>query len=107
VENNFQTQGALTKVIRLRVRDVPRGGSVQALCTGRGCPFRSKRFDGTRVNVGKAFKRRLRAGAKIEVRITAPGAIGKVVRYEMRRGKVPKTTRLCLPLGASRPRARC
>jgi hypothetical protein len=107
VENTFRTRGALTRVIRLRVRDVPRGGAVRVLCTGRGCPFRSRRFTGTRVNVGKAFKKRLRAGARIEVRITAPGAIGKVVRYKMRRGKAPRTTRLCLPPGATRPRARC
>jgi hypothetical protein len=107
VEVSWKVRGRLTRVVRLRVRDVPSGATVRAKCSGRPCPFRSRRFKGARVNIGKAFKKRLRAGARIEVRITAPGAIGKVVRYKTRRGKLPKTTRLCVPLGAQRARKTC
>jgi hypothetical protein len=40
------------------------------------------------------------------VRITAPGMVGKVVRYTIRaRRKLPRTVPLCLPLGAPRPAA--
>jgi hypothetical protein len=41
------------------------------------------------------------------VRIAAPGAIGKVVRYRTRRGRIPKTNRLCLPPGRDRAQKRC
>ncbi len=43
----------------------------------------------------------------IEVRITARGWIGKVVRYTMRKGKLPKAETLCLAPGASKPATRC
>jgi hypothetical protein len=53
------------------------------------------------------FKHRaLRAGAVIEVRITAPGLIGKVVRYAIAKGRLPASTLLCLAPGAAKP-ARC
>ncbi len=60
-----------------------------------------------RANLGPLFKRaKLRVGAVVEVRVTAPGAIGKVVRFTMRRRAIPRTTRLCLPAGAVKP-GRC
>ena len=48
----------------------------------------------------------MRPRTTIEVRITAPNMIGKVVRYRIRRGKEPLVRRLCLPPGASKP-GRC
>ena len=52
-------------------------------------------------------KRRFRAGQSLELRITAPGYLGKVIRYTIRKGKHPKVTKLCLPPGASKPKATC
>jgi hypothetical protein len=51
-------------------------------------------------------RRRLRPRAVIEIRITLPGAIGQVVRFTVRRGRTPRRSNLCLPVGATRP-ARC
>jgi hypothetical protein len=43
-------------------------------------------------------------GTTLEVRIVAPNAIGKVVRYKIRPGRrIPNGRRLCLPLGAKQP----
>jgi hypothetical protein len=42
----------------------------------------------------------------LEVRVTAPGLIGKVVRYRVRRGHIPKGQILCVAPQASEPQ-RC
>ena len=41
------------------------------------------------------------------MRITAKGFIGKVVRYDLKKGKIPNGQQLCLPDGAKKPRKRC
>jgi len=48
------------------------------------------------VNLRRLVRKRLRAGAVLEVRLTAPGAIGRVIRFRMRDGKLPKRTNLQL-----------
>ena len=109
VANAWTTQGAITRNLALGVRDLRQGMKVQVRCRGGGCPF-AKRT--------RAIKQRtrllnlhpllagaaLRAGARLEVRITRRQAIGKVVRYVMRSGAVPRSTPLCLPPGRKRPR---
>jgi hypothetical protein len=44
---------------------------------------------------------RLRPGTRIEVRITAPNRIGKVVRFTIRRHHTPRARTLCLPPGGT------
>jgi virginiamycin B lyase len=101
--------GGVTRVTRLRVTAIPAGGAVNIVCRGRGCPFARRRFAPGRTRAVKAtrdFRRaRLRSGAVLEVRIVAPGAVGKVVRYTIRRHAIPRGRVLCLPPGASRPAA--
>jgi Putative metal-binding motif len=103
--------GTTTRVILLEVKGVPAGATVKVRCKtkAKGCPFRSKRVA---VKRGKAkltslFKhRKLKPGARIDVSITAPAAIGKLVRFTMRRNKIPKAQALCIRPGA-KPAARC
>jgi hypothetical protein len=99
-----------TRVTALLVKDVPAAGSVLVTCSGRGCPFRRlvPRVAHHRASATRRFgHHRLAPGVHVEVRITAPGSIGKVVRYAVRGGgRLPKSTQLCLPPGASRP-TRC
>lgn len=52
------------------------------------------------------MKRRLRAGAVLEVRLTAKDTTGRVIRFKMRKGRLPKKTTLCLAPGANTP-GRC
>lgn len=103
-----------TTITRLLVRGVPDGGRVEVRCRGKRCPFKRKRASAPkrgRVNALKALgkRRTLRAGQTLEVRITQPGSIGRVVRWNMRAGKrQPKlTSPLCLPPGGDRPQRRC
>jgi Ca2+-binding RTX toxin-like protein len=110
VRNRWQV-GNRTKVVTLEVRDAPTGAKVRVTCKGGGCAF--KRRTATVGRDGKArFTRRfkgraLKPGTVIEVRITAQGFNGKVVRYTIRKGKLPRSRVLCLRPGTSKPVASC
>lgn len=95
---------------RLSVRDVPPGAAVELRCSGHGCPGKRKTVKvskSARADVHKLLRhRRLRPGARLELRITRADMIGKVVRFHVRRGHTPSWQVLCLPPGARSP-ARC
>ena len=98
------------RVTRMRVSDAPARAKITVLCRSKRCPFRRREVTATAngtANLKRLFKRRLRPGVRLEVRITAPHMIGKVVRYEkIRPRQVPSSRRLCLAPGASQP-SRC
>jgi hypothetical protein len=115
VQSLFSVKRSRTKVLRLRVVDVPAGAVIELRCSGgkrRGCFKGVKRFQlptgAAAKNVRKPVRRRrLKAKSMLEVRVLAPDSIGKVVRYRMRsRGRLPVSTLLCLTPGAQRP-AKC
>ena len=95
-----------TKATKLFVRGLARGGRAELRCKGRPCTFRKRVSKPNRagaVDLRKLVKRRLRVGAVLEVRLTAPNAIGRVIRFRMRDGRPPKRTNLCLPAGVATP----
>jgi hypothetical protein len=110
-------------LLRLKVSKVPKGGKVELRCSkpknGPKCPFKRKSSKKRRSGAITLFKevkapnvvgkkqRTFRAGQRLELRITAPGFIGKVVRYELKKSKIPTGKELCLPLGAKKPRNSC
>jgi PKD domain-containing protein len=92
------------RVLRLGVQ-APPGSRVAVRCIGRGC---GKRSEVRLARTGRAVRfpgvqRRLRAGVVLEVRVTAPGRIGKYTRFRLRRGAPPRRVDLCLPPGAAGP----
>ena len=103
VESRFDTRNRrFTKVRRLDVVDVIAGTTVEVRCRGEGCRFTRRRrtftvqtptFAAARYfnfrRNGRTVVSKLRKGARIQVRITAPGRIGKLVTLTMRRGKKP------------------
>ncbi len=99
-----------TTVVRLIVKHVPAGARVGLRCRGAGCPFGStdvkRRRDGRAVLTGRLRGASLAPGTVLEIRISAPLAIGKVVRFTVRSGAVPKFTVRCLAPGSKRP-VRC
>ncbi len=113
VSTQWGRRGRTFLLIRMNVRRPPDGAKAQLRCRGERCPF--KRRSTSRVRNGsinvirgmKRSKRLLRAGQRIELRITAPGHIGKVLRYPLKRGKSPKSKELCLPLGTTKPVPTC
>jgi hypothetical protein len=86
--------------------------TVELRCTGSHCPFKRRATTaarGGRVNVLtmiKRYRHRFRAGQTLELRVTAPDRIGKVIRYKLLRAKSPVSTTLCLSPGAASPQ-RC
>ncbi len=89
-----------TRVDRLVVRELQAGGRAELRCSGR-CAFRKKvgKAAGGKVNLRKLIRGRLRTGATLEVRLSAPRTIARVVRFKMRKAELPKRTSLCLPPG--------
>jgi hypothetical protein len=110
VSSGWSVTARITRVVRLRVRDAPPGAKIRVTCRKRRCRFRrhtKTAGKNGRASLVKLFKRpRLRLGTVLEVRITAPNTIGKVVRYKTRRRKVPRVRTLCLPPGVKRA-SRC
>lgn len=95
------------RITLVEVRGAPRVARVTVRCTGRGCPFRTRRRAATtgRVRLSR-WPRVLAAGARIEVFVRAPGVIGKYAGFRIRAGKRPVRTDRCLLPGASKP-TRC
>jgi len=103
----FRFSGGRMRITQLRVTGAQTRAKAQVRCRGRGCPFTSKtlklkrgRATGTSLLAG----RRLRVGVVVEVRLTAPGTIGKVTRLTVTTRRVRQQA-LCLPPGATTPRA--
>jgi hypothetical protein len=92
-----------TTVRRLQVTRAPDGATVEVVCAGRGCPFK-ERTSG--LTVGALRGAKLRPGTRVQVRIDAPGMIGRVFEYTIRASKQPRIRLLCFPPAAAKP-ARC
>jgi hypothetical protein len=98
-----------TGVKELTVKNLPAGARVEVRCKGPRCTFKR---DTAKVVKGSAAlkklfgKRKLGAGAVVEIRITAPAIDGRAVRFRMRTGKYPKRVELCLPNATGKP-TRC
>jgi Putative metal-binding motif len=109
VSREFRASREGTRVLRLRVSDAPTGARVTVRCLGKRCRLKRRtatvRANGA-VNLRPLVRRRLRPRTTLEIRIVAPNSIGKVVRYRIRRGRIPPGQTLCLPPGARRP-TRC
>lgn len=104
-------KGRYTRFTRMTARQVPRRARVELRCSGgkrRGCP-KALRRERAKVRHSRAsFTRKLRrvhlrAGARLEIRITRSGAIGKVLRFKIRKRSLPVSSTLCMPPGAKRP----
>jgi hypothetical protein len=109
VVRKWRLVGPTTKVVTLTVAKVPARGKVVVKCSrNTSCPFSSRtaRIIDRKAKLAGYFEdRRLRAGAVVEVRVTAPGKVGKVVRFTIRKQKLPAVRTLCLVPGADRPSA--
>jgi hypothetical protein len=96
-----------TRITLLAVRGAPRGARVKVRCTGRGCPFRTRRRT---VKTGRVrfsrWPRLLRPRARIEVFVRVQGVVGKYTAFRIRAGKRPVRIDRCLEPGASKP-TRC
>ena len=111
VSTNWLVKKRYSLLRRIVVKELPTGAIVTITCRGKGCPFKRRTFrPGTNgsANATKAFaKRRLRRNVVLEVRITKPGAIGRVLTYTLRKRSVPRPVIRCLPVGSTTPAKTC
>ena len=106
--------GARTALTRVQITGLRGGETATITCTTKrkGCPFKSKTY--RKLKKGKKSlsslfgrKRKLAKGARIEVRVTAPDAVGSSAVLVIRKRKQdPKITRACIRPGA-RKTSRC
>jgi hypothetical protein len=97
------------RVDEMRVLDAPEGATVEVRCRGRRCPFTRRSTTANakgQAHLRKLFTRRLRPRITIDIRITYPNTIGKVVRFPIKLAAVPDLQRFCIPPGAAKP-GRC
>lgn len=103
--------GAKTTVIsRLIVTGAPAGAAIQVTCKApkkaKGCPFATRSVKATTkpASLTKAIKKaRLPVGTVLELRVSAPGAVTRVIRLTMRRRRAPAQAASCLNPQTSTP----
>jgi hemolysin type calcium-binding protein len=98
VEHRFAAyRDGRTRLTRLRARALPAGARVTVSCRGGGCPFAkrderaARRWSAPRALV----RRRLVTGARVDVSVSAPGRLTKIVRLTMRRRARPARRVFC------------
>jgi hypothetical protein len=90
------------KVLGLSV-SAPRGARVRVRCS-RGCPTQAK--TARSVSFSRLRGTQLSAGAKLQIFVTEPKAIGALIQYDIKRGNFGKTTS-CLEPGSLKPQRSC
>lgn len=110
ISNQWNVRGSRTYVSTLNVLRLSGAATIEVRCSGgskRGCSFKKKTRKVTkatsRVSLKSLFRKRaLRPKAVVEVRVIQSGFAARVVRYTVRKRKVPSVKRLCLAPGATR-----
>jgi hypothetical protein len=115
----------VTKFTRLSLTGVPAGSTVTVSCVKGTCPAAlvkkktstkngkkrttlvanpivTRNASGT-VKLTKLIAKPLKAGTRLRIDVTKPGAIGSVKIMEVAKRKAPKVTTQCLPAGAKNP----
>jgi hypothetical protein len=92
-------RGARLTLLTVRA---PKRARISVGCTGIGCP-RSAPARATKVTRLRAYEGQLRAGARLVIRVTRAGFIGKHTVIRIRRGKQPIRRDRCLYPGNPKP----
>jgi hypothetical protein len=97
----FRIVGRRAGIDKLYVQGVPAGARVTLRCRGKGCPSRSsvrKPAKATaKLNLTSVLrKRRLRPGAKLEIRVSLPGSVGTGSVWTIRAGRAPLRVDRCV-----------
>jgi hypothetical protein len=111
IATRWQFGAHFTAVRALVVRNAPAGARIAATCKGGGCRFRGTKTvrvkrDLAPTSLMRFFHRaKLRAGARVTVKITAAGFVGRTYAYRIRIGDLPALTTTCRDPGAKKSRA--
>lgn len=99
IRGRLTAQGAHVTLLTVRA---PRGARIAVTCAGDHCPRRRVAIVAVVVHL-RPYERVLRAGTRLEIRVTRPSFIGKYTRIVMRRGRPPLRQDRCLMPSSSRP----
>jgi hypothetical protein len=107
-------RGNTAKFTKLTLNEIKAGDTIEVRCTGgkrKACPFTKKTQTGkagkAKVNLLALMKQRyLKLNAVLEVRVTRPNEIGRVLRLKVGKRGAIKSEPLCLPVGTTKP-AKC
>ena len=104
---NFNVSAEGTQFTTLDLHDIPAGTTLRITCIGNGCPFRSKSITyasaKSDLSLAEFSQSKLKPGARITVRVTAPNTIGKVFEWQVQNGKSPSLTASCIAPGSAKP----
>lgn len=95
-----------TSFKRLQVAGIPGGSTVAATCKlarNRRCGTLTKANAPATLRVKSLESRALPVGARIEIRVTKPGAVGAHFLLTVRKGKKPSLVSRCIAPGATSP----
>ena len=114
VDLRWRVRGKQIKLERMRLTRMPASAEAELRCKGKRCPIRRTRiFTPSRrgvINVVKPLdidQRRFRAGQRLDLRISAPGHVGQVLRFNLKRGRQPKALPRCMPIDSTAIRRSC
>lgn len=92
VKARWKVHGTRFLLRSLKLSGLPAGWGAQLLCKGRHCPFKSMQAGGS-TDLARSLakpQRRLRAGQRLTVQLTAPGYKPETILFTLRKGKKPK-----------------
>jgi hypothetical protein len=126
----FAPAKSSTTIKAMSIARVPAPASVKVLCSGKGCPFRSRSLKHATqqhctgkgkhrrckpastkpygLSLGGLFHgRHLGVGAKVTVEVSQSGRIGKAFVFTFRASRQPKSVTACLAPGSTTPGSGC
>jgi hypothetical protein len=86
---------AWTQLKSLRLRNVPAGTTIKVSCKGKGCPSKAttqKAAKAGSVTIKGIAGRKLRAGAKLALTLSAPSAKAQTIRILVRSTRAPRVS---------------
>jgi hypothetical protein len=99
IRGRLTADGARVTLLTVRA---PRGARIAVKCGGDHCPRSRVAIVAVIVHL-RPYERVLRAGTRLEIRVTQPSFIGKYTRIVLRRGRPPRRQDGCLMPRSSRP----
>jgi hypothetical protein len=99
IHGRLTAEGARVTLLTVRA---PRGARIAVTCAGDHCPRRRLAIVAVVVHL-RPYERVVRAGTRLEIRVTRPSFIGKYTHLLIREGQSPLRRDRCLMPGSTRP----
>jgi hypothetical protein len=91
----FTISKATTRLVQLKVKNLPKGATVTVTCKGPSCPKKLKgsgytmKSKGSALSLSTLVKSNLKSGTTLNIAISSAGAITTIKSLAVRKGKAP------------------